>query len=347
MLEGDWDTCVAMARDQVNEGAHVIDVCVDYTGADGVADMTEVASRLATQSTRAAHGRHHRGAGRARPRSRGSAAAPLLNSRQPRGGRRRRAPASTLPAPGPRVRRRRRRTCIDEEGQARTADWKVRAAQAIHDLAVDRYGLEPQDLFYRPARPPALDGDGGVAPRRHRDDRGDPADQGGAPGRPHDPRTLERLVRPQPRGAPGPQLGLPPRVRRGRPRRGDRPRLEDPPAVADRRAGPRGLPRPHLRPAQRRLRPALRSARPLRGRHRRRRPHPTTTLDWPVERGSSSGSSTATATASRPTSTRRWPKARRPRHRQRPPARRHEDASATSSPRARCSCPSCSSRPRR
>ena len=28
-----------MARDQVKEGAHVIDVCVDYTGADGVADM--------------------------------------------------------------------------------------------------------------------------------------------------------------------------------------------------------------------------------------------------------------------------------------------------------------------
>ena len=51
MLAGDWDTCVAMAREQVKEGAHVIDVCVDYTGADGVADMTEVASRFATQSS--------------------------------------------------------------------------------------------------------------------------------------------------------------------------------------------------------------------------------------------------------------------------------------------------------
>ncbi len=51
MLDADWDTCVAMARDQVAEGAHLIDVCVDYTGADGVADMIEVASRLATQST--------------------------------------------------------------------------------------------------------------------------------------------------------------------------------------------------------------------------------------------------------------------------------------------------------
>ena len=39
-------------------------------------------------------------------------------------------------------------TCIDEEGQARTADWKVRAATAIHDIAVERYGLRPQDLLF-------------------------------------------------------------------------------------------------------------------------------------------------------------------------------------------------------
>src|ERR1019366_8937035 len=39
-------------------------------------------------------------------------------------------------------------TCIDEEGQARTADWKVRAATAIHDIAVERYGLHPQDLMF-------------------------------------------------------------------------------------------------------------------------------------------------------------------------------------------------------
>jgi len=51
MLEGDWDTTVGMARDQIKEGSHVIDVCVDYTGADGVGDMTEVASRFATQSS--------------------------------------------------------------------------------------------------------------------------------------------------------------------------------------------------------------------------------------------------------------------------------------------------------
>src|ERR1700730_9131354 len=51
MLADDWDTCVAMAREQVKEGAHVLDVCVDYTGEDGVSDMHEVASRFATQAT--------------------------------------------------------------------------------------------------------------------------------------------------------------------------------------------------------------------------------------------------------------------------------------------------------
>ena len=41
----------AIGRDQIKEGAHILDVCVDYTGADGVADMNELMSRLATQSS--------------------------------------------------------------------------------------------------------------------------------------------------------------------------------------------------------------------------------------------------------------------------------------------------------
>ncbi len=146
MLAKDWDTTVAMARDQVREGAHLLDVCVDYTGADGVADMTEVVSRLAGQST-----------------------IPLvIDSTEPAvveaalrwiGGR---AVLNSVnledgDAPGTRLDRFLSLakeygaavicTCIDTEGQARTADWKLRAAKAIHDLAVDRYGLEPQDLL--------------------------------------------------------------------------------------------------------------------------------------------------------------------------------------------------------
>jgi 5-methyltetrahydrofolate--homocysteine methyltransferase len=147
MLADDWDTCVAMAREQVKEGAHVLDVCVDYTGEDGVSDMDEIAQRFCTQ-----------------------ASLPLmLDSTEPAvieaglqwlGGK---AVLNSVnledgDAPGTRLDRFLSLareygaavvcTTIDQEGQARTADWKVRAAKAIHDLAVDRYGLEPGDLLF-------------------------------------------------------------------------------------------------------------------------------------------------------------------------------------------------------
>ncbi|MFJ9130692.1 homocysteine S-methyltransferase family protein, partial [Streptomyces sp. NPDC102340] len=51
MLEARWDDCVEMARDQIREGAHMLDLCVDYVGRDGVADMQELAGRFATAST--------------------------------------------------------------------------------------------------------------------------------------------------------------------------------------------------------------------------------------------------------------------------------------------------------
>ncbi len=147
MLAADWDTCVAMAQDQVKEGSHLIDVCVDYTGADGVADMTEVASRLCTQSTvplmvDSTEGPVVRAAlewigGR-----------PILNSVNLEEG----------DEPGTRLDTFLRLarefgaavvcTCIDEEGQARTAEWKLRAARNIRDIAVQRYGLAPEDLMF-------------------------------------------------------------------------------------------------------------------------------------------------------------------------------------------------------
>jgi len=147
MLSDDWETCVAMGRDQVKEGAHILDVCVDYTGEDGVSDMDEIARRFITavsiplmfDSTEPAvieAGLQWIG-GKA-----------VLNSVNLEDG----------DAPGTRLDRFLTLareygaavvcTCIDTEGQARTAEWKLRAARAIHDLAVDRYGLEPGDLFF-------------------------------------------------------------------------------------------------------------------------------------------------------------------------------------------------------
>ncbi|GHD36834.1 methionine synthase [Streptomyces galbus] len=51
MLAGRWDDCVEIAREQIREGAHMLDLCVDYVGRDGVADMRQLAGRLATAST--------------------------------------------------------------------------------------------------------------------------------------------------------------------------------------------------------------------------------------------------------------------------------------------------------
>ena len=149
MLADDWDTCLAVARDAIKDGSHVLDVCVDYTGEDGVSDIQEIASRFATQATL--------------PIMLDSteppvieaglqliAGKPILNSVNLEDG----------DAPGTRLDRffslAREYgaavvcTCIDTEGQARTADWKVRAAKAIRDLAVDRYGLAPEDLLFDP-----------------------------------------------------------------------------------------------------------------------------------------------------------------------------------------------------
>ncbi|MGH9077413.1 MAG: methionine synthase [Acidimicrobiales bacterium] len=149
MLAGDWDTCVAMARDAVKEGSHVLDVCVDFTGRDGVADMAEVAGRFATQATlplmldstepEVVEAGLQRVAGK-----------PILNSVNLEDG----------DAPGTRLDRFLTLartygaavvcTCIDQAGQARTAERKLEAAQAIYDLAVGRYGLAPEDLLFDP-----------------------------------------------------------------------------------------------------------------------------------------------------------------------------------------------------
>jgi 5-methyltetrahydrofolate--homocysteine methyltransferase len=157
MLEADWDSCVAMAKEQVKEGSHVIDVCVDYTGADGVADMEAVASRFATQSTA--------------PLMVDSTEAPVIETALSWIGGRAVINSVNLEegdAEGTRLDSFLTLakefgaavvcTCIDEEGQARTADWKVRSARAIHDIAVERYGLRPQDLLFDPLALPLSTG---------------------------------------------------------------------------------------------------------------------------------------------------------------------------------------------
>ena len=146
MLQGDWDTCVGIGRDQIKEGAHILDVCVDYTGADGVSDMNEMMSRLATQSSVPimVDTTESLVARQALTWLGGKAILNSVNLEEGDGPGTRLDGFLSLAAEfGAAV----VATCIDEEGQARTAEWKVRAARAITDLAVSRYGLNPQDIF--------------------------------------------------------------------------------------------------------------------------------------------------------------------------------------------------------
>ena len=158
MLEEDWDSCLEVARSQVAESAHLIDVCVDYVGRNGVVDMDEMVSRFATQVP-----------------------VPLvLDSTEPdvlRAGLERIGGRSVLnsanledgDAEGSRADQVFRLAkehgaaviclLIDEEGQARDVEWKMRVAHRLHDLAVNRYGLEPSDLIFDPLTFPLTTGD--------------------------------------------------------------------------------------------------------------------------------------------------------------------------------------------
>lgn len=51
MLAGNWNECIEIAKSQTRDGAHALDVCVDYVGRNGVQDMREIVSRFATTST--------------------------------------------------------------------------------------------------------------------------------------------------------------------------------------------------------------------------------------------------------------------------------------------------------
>jgi 5-methyltetrahydrofolate--homocysteine methyltransferase len=144
MLEGDLEGMVGVAKDQVREGAHVLDVCVDYVGRDGAPDMDVLAARLATQSTvpimldstqaDVLEAGLKRLGGRA-----------IINSINLEDG------EARMDAVCPMARQYGAALVallIDEEGQARDVEWKLRIAHRIHDLAVDKHDLAPEDLIF-------------------------------------------------------------------------------------------------------------------------------------------------------------------------------------------------------
>jgi 5-methyltetrahydrofolate--homocysteine methyltransferase len=146
MLAQQWDECVKIAREQARDGAHLLDLCIDYVGRDGVQDMKELAFRFATASTlpivldstevavieaglEMLGGRavvnsvnYEDGAG---PESRMGKLMPVLKEHG--------AAVVAL--------------TIDEEGQARTAEWKVRVAGRLIEDLTQNYGMRVEDII--------------------------------------------------------------------------------------------------------------------------------------------------------------------------------------------------------
>ncbi len=144
LLAEDTDGMVNLAREQAAEGAHVLDVMVDYVGRPGVPDMERLASVLRTQSTL--------------PLMFDSTEPPVIETALKLYGGKAIVNSINLEDGERKITRllpllkrfgaAAVALTIDEEGQARTAEWKLRVAHRIHEIAVDRYGLEPGDLLF-------------------------------------------------------------------------------------------------------------------------------------------------------------------------------------------------------
>ncbi len=140
----DWDGLVSLAKDQEREGAHVLDVNVDFVGRDGERDMHELASRLvtniklplmfdSTEWQKMEAGLQHAG-GKC-----------ILNSTNYEDG----VPrfikvielakyygASVVIG------------TIDEEGMARTREGKLKIAKRAYEQATSELGLPASDIFF-------------------------------------------------------------------------------------------------------------------------------------------------------------------------------------------------------
>jgi 5-methyltetrahydrofolate--homocysteine methyltransferase len=144
LLAEDWNGISQMAREQVREGAHALDVSVDYVGRDGAADVAEVADRLAVQSTLplVIDSTEVDVIATALRRVGGRAVINSVNLEDGRG------KAERLFSLARQFGAAVIGLAIDERGQARTADWKVEVCRRIADIGIDEYGLAPSDLIF-------------------------------------------------------------------------------------------------------------------------------------------------------------------------------------------------------
>jgi 5-methyltetrahydrofolate--homocysteine methyltransferase len=149
----DWDGLVNLAKSQEKEGAHILDVNVDFVGRDGVADMHTLAARLATSvkiplmfdSTeweKMEAGLEHAG-GKC-----------ILNSTNYEDGEPRFLKVLTLAKEyGASV----VIGLIDEEGMARSFADKIRIARRAYKQATE-FGIPGHDIFFDPLALPISTG---------------------------------------------------------------------------------------------------------------------------------------------------------------------------------------------
>ena len=142
--EENWDEMANLVRDQVKEGAHIVDLCVDYVGRDGVPDMERLVSESRGRTTL--------------PIMLDSTEAPVLEAGLKLLGAKPIINSVHLEDGGERLDRVVRAATrygaavvalvIDEEGQARTADRKLEIAKRIYQIVTEEHGLRPGDLFF-------------------------------------------------------------------------------------------------------------------------------------------------------------------------------------------------------
>ena len=146
MLEGRFEDCVQIARSQTRDGAHLLDVCVDYVGRDGAADMREVVGRFATAATlplvldSTEPAVIEAGLEMTGGRS-------VINSVNYEDGD---GPDSRIARMMPLVREHGAAVIaltIDEQGQARTAEWKVAVAERLITDLTGNWGMRVEDII--------------------------------------------------------------------------------------------------------------------------------------------------------------------------------------------------------
>ena len=143
---GDWDGIVGMAREQVKEGSHTLDVCTAFVGRNESVDMTEVVSRLrgSTTAPLVIDSTELKVLETALKLYGGK---PIINSINFENGEQAAADRLALARKfGAAV----IALTIDEQGMTKDCASKVALAKRLYDFAVTKHGLPPEDLLFDP-----------------------------------------------------------------------------------------------------------------------------------------------------------------------------------------------------